>query len=383
MTFKFRFPHYFAKDIRREIGELYASTAIADFAIAVVMLFEPIFLYSVLNFTLQEVLLFMGAIYVVYIFLIPFGAKIANRIGYEHAIFLSIPFQILYWVFLFGSQHNFNLIYFAPLAYGIEKSLFWPAFHASVARFARQDQRGREFSVLHAILNITFIIGPYIGGLISEHFGVRMAFVVAASIYFCSFIPLFTTKEIFVPRVYQFRDTLKMYRQFPKKFLGYLGFGEELLVLTVWPIFIFIIVKNYEDTGILATIATLIATLIGLYIGKITDHAKSKSYLIRISSLFYFMTWIGRYFANAFFTVFALDALSRTAKDALFIPLSALTYERAENTHIMPYVVFFEQSLAIGKLLAVFLAIIVFAFTGSFFAVFVLAGLFSLLYLFI
>jgi hypothetical protein len=46
-------------------------------------------------------------------------------------------------------------------------------------------------------------------------------------------------------------------------------------------------------------------------------------------------------------------------------------------------VVFFEQALAIGKLLAALLGIVVFALTGSFMALFILAALFSLLYMFI
>ena len=378
-----RLPHYFTSHIRRQMAELYASSAIADIAMAVVMLFEPIFLYSVLGFTISEVLLFMGAVYVFYILLIPFGAKIANRFGYEHAIFCSIPFQILYWGLLFGSQQNMILVFFAPLAFALQKSLYWPAFHAIIARFANQGQQGREFSLLHQIINLSFVLGPYLGGLISEQFGVRITFVVASAVYFCSFIPLFTTKEIFIPKVYKFRDTLKLYRKLPKKFLGYLGFGEELLVLTVWPIFIFIVVKNYEDTGILATLAAFVAMVIGLYIGQLTDSSKSKVLLLRFGAVLYFVTWIGRIVANTFYTLFAIDSVSRVGKEMVFIPLSTVTYERAESSHIMPYVVFFEQSLAIGKLLAVLLGVIVFALTGSFLAVFILAGFFSLLYMLI
>lgn len=382
MSHKFRLPYYFATSVRREIGELYVSTAIADLAIAVVLLFEPIFLYSVLHFTIGEVLLFMGAVYALYIVLIPFGAKIVSRFGYEHGIFFSIPFQILYWVFLFGSQTNIAWIYLAPLAFAIEKALFWPAFHADVARFARSEQRGREFSALYAIVNLVYILGPFLGGLLSEKFGVRVTFVVASAVYFCSFIPLFTTKEVFLPKLYQFRDTWAMYKTYPKKFLGYLGFGEELLVLTVWPIYIYVVVKDYKDIGVLAAVATLVATLLALYIGKISDKY-SKRVLIRVGAFFYFLVWLARFIAGNFWSVFSVDALSRTSKDLVFIPLSTLTYERAEATHIMPYVVFFEQSLSVGKLLACVLGIAVFAATGSFFALFILAALFSILYGFI
>jgi hypothetical protein len=56
----FHLPHYFSKDVRKEMGELYASSAISNFALSIITLFEPIFLYSVLHFTIPKVLLFMA-----------------------------------------------------------------------------------------------------------------------------------------------------------------------------------------------------------------------------------------------------------------------------------------------------------------------------------
>lgn len=380
MTHKFRFPHYFSFNIRTEISELYASTAIADLAIALVLLFEPIFLYQVMSFTVQQVLLFFAVVYALYILFIPFGAKIISRYGYEHGIFFSIPFQIIYWFLLFGAKDNFNLIYFAPVVFAIEKSFFWPSFHSIVARFARDGQRGREFSVLYAIVNLMLIAGPFLGGLLAERFGVRTAFMVASAIYFCSFIPLFRTKEVFTPKIYKFRDTWELYKSYPTKFLGYLGFGEELIVLTVWPIFIYLVIKDYKDTGAVVTVATLVATILALHIGKITDR-NSKRLMIKVGAFFYTLVWFGRLIVNNAFSVFIVDALSRTSKDTVFIPLSTVTYERAEETHILPYAVFFEQSLSIGKFLAAVIGVILFSVTGSFAVLFVVAALFSLLYM--
>ncbi len=380
MTLKLRLPRYFAVAISQQIGELYASTAIADLAIALVLLFEPIFLYDVLGFSVIEVLLFFAAVYALYIVLIPFGAKIISRYGYDHGIFFSIPFQIIFWVLLFGAQDNFKLIYFAPLAFAIEKSLFWPSFHAIVARFARDGQRGREFSVLYAIVNLMQIGGPFVGGLLAEHYGLGATLIVASLIYSCSFIPLFLTREVFTPRIYKFRDTWQLYKTYPLKFIGYMGFGEELLALTIWPIFIYTVVSDYQDLGALVTVSTLVATILALYIGKVTD-LHSKRLMIKIGSFFYGLVWLARLIVTTAFGVFAVDALSRTSKDLVFIPLSTVTYERAEASHILPYVVFFEQSLSIGKFLAAVVGIIVFALTGSFVALFIAAAVFSLLYM--
>lgn len=383
MTTKLRIPHYFHSSLRRQMGELYASTAIADLALAVVLLFEPIFLFAVLKFSIQEVLWFFAAVYGAYTLLLIVSPKVVARIGYKRAILLSMPFQIAYWVLLFGSQEYRILVYFAPLAFALEKSLFWPGFHSLISTFARKDQRGREFSALYAIVHVVQIVGPLVGGILSEQLGVRMTFVLASFIYCLSAIPLFWKKELFVAQQYRFRDTVSLYKQYPKKFLGYVGFGEELLVLTIWPIFIYLAVADYQEAGAVVTIATLVSSAIALYIGKISD-IYSKQLLIKVGAIFSFLVWIFRFTAKSFWGAFGIDTLSRTSKDVVFVPLSALTYERAADTKVLPYVIFFEQSLAIGKFLAAILGVLVFTISGgSFIALFFLAALFSLLYMYL
>jgi MFS family permease len=382
MIFDFHVPHYFTKSVRHEISELSASTALADFSNAMVMLFEPIFLYKVLGLTVQQVLLFMGGVYLLYIFVIPFGGKIASMYGYRHAVALSTPFQILYWVFILAAQHNISYLYFAPLMLAVEKSLYWPGFHAIVSRYADSEQKGREFSAIYAVVNIAQTFGPFLGGYMLQRFGADAAFFAASLVYACSVVPLLVEKEVFIPKIYNYRQTWELYKMYPKKFLGYVGFGEELLQLTIWPIFIFILVKGYENIGFLATGASLAAAILALAMGKITD-SYTKRILIKLGSFFLSLVWVAKFVANTFWSAFAMDSLGRAAKDVVFIPLSTVTYLRAEANHILPYVVFFEQSLSVGKLLACVLGIVLFSLTGSFVVLFILAGAFSLLYMLI
>lgn len=210
-------------------------------------------------------------------------------------------------------------------------------------------------------------------------FGINAIFIFASVIYLCSAIPLFWSQEIFVPKTYKFHDTWELYKTYPMRFAGYLAFGEELIVLTVWPIFIYLVVRNYQDLGSLVTVATLVATAMALYIGIYTD-GHSKRTVLRIGTFFYVLSWLARLPVISPFGAFITDALSRTSKSLVFIPTSTLTYERAESTHIMPYIVGFEQALAMGKFLACVIGIIVFASTGSFVALFIVAAIFSLFY---
>lgn len=381
MTFHehFHLPHYFTSKIRSEIEHLYGAVAIGNLAQAIITLFEPIFLYHVVGLTVPEVLMFMVGVYATYAFLIPFGGKIAAKFGYAHSIFFSIPFQIIFWFLILYSEQNIALLVPAALVFAIQKTLYWPALHASLARFSDKKQRGREFSFMYAIMNLMQIIGPMLGGFFSALLGIEAVFVIASMIYFCSAIPVLWSVEKFTPKPYRYHDTVELYKKYPKNFLGYFGFGEELLVLTIWPIFIFSLIANYQDTGTLVTVATLVATGLALYIGFYTDK-HSKHALLRSGTLIYALTWLARIPVISPFGAFITDALSRTTKSLVFIPASAITYEQASKTHILPYVVGFEQMLAIGKLLAALTGIVVFTATGSFVALFIVAAIYSLFY---
>ncbi len=382
MLLNYHLPSYFSKKVRAEIGELYASSAIANMALSITLVFEPIFLYSILHFTVPQVFLFFSLVYAVYIPGIIFGGRFASLYGYKHAIAMSVPFQILYWVVLLLARENPGLVFVAAIAYGLQKSLYWPGFHALMARYADKGQVGREFSVIYAIISITQILGPLFGGWLAQHYGMTATFIIAALVYCFSVMPLFAKREEFIPKAYNYKDTWQLFKTFPKKFLGYVGFGEELLVLTIWPIFIFLIVKNFEKTGFVATGASLIATVLALIIGKITDQY-TKRILIKLGAFFSALVWVARVTASSVWNVFTLDTLSRASKEMDFIPISTVTYVRAESTHVMPYVVFFEQSLSVGKITACLLGMLLFYLTGSFMVLFILGGLYSLLYMFI
>jgi hypothetical protein len=372
-------PGYLSHHLSREIQEMYWAKAISDFATAAVLLFEPIFLYSVLGFSLQQVVLFFVATYGLYFFIMPFGAKVASLKGYEHSILYSSFFMVLYWALLFASQELLIWIYLAPIALALQKALYWPAFHADMSRFSSADQRGRENSGMYALISVIFILGPLAGGYVLEEWGFAALFVVVTSMTLLSNIPLFTTVENFAPKEYKWSDTWQMYKAYPKQMIGYWGFGEELVQLAIWPIFIFLTVPDFFKFGTIIAISTLIATLVMLYVGVLTDQ-RSKSLLIKTFGVFNSIFWFIRPYFPYLKGIMATNTLGTISKNSLIIPVTSMTYDRANETHIMPYAVFFEQNLVIGKLFMMFAVLVVLQFTSSFLPIFFLAGLFSLLF---
>lgn len=372
-------PGYLSHHLSREIKEMYWAKALSDFALAAVMLFEPIFLYSVLGFPLQKVILFFVAVYGLYLFLIPLGAKVAAARGYEHSILYSSFFQVLYWALLFASQEVQFWIYLAPIALAVQKALYWPAFHADMARFSSADQRGRENSGLYALISVIFILGPLAGGFILNELGFTALFVLVTTMTLISNLPLFTTIEQFTPKQYKYSDTLALYKAYPRQMVGYWGYGEELVQLTIWPIFIFLSVPDFFEFGTIISISTLIATLVMLYVGILTDQ-RSKQLLIRMFSLFNAIFWFIRPYMPGLGGIMVTNTLGTISKNCLTVPITSMTYDHANETHIMPYVVFFEQNLIIGKLIIMAILLVILQFTTSLVPILLLAGAFSLLF---
>lgn len=371
-------PGYLSHHLSREIKELYWAKSISDLAMAAVMLFEPVFLYT-LGYSLSQVIWFFFAVYLVYLFIMPLGAKLASYKGYEHSIFYSSFFMILYWALLFGIEFYPILIFFAPVALALQKALYWPAFHADMSRFSSADQRGRENSGMYALMSLIFIVGPLLGGFIALKFGFIWLFIIVASLMLVSNIPLFTTLEQFVIKPYKFADTWDMYKKFPKQMVGYWGFGEELTQLVIWPIFIYITIPDYFRLGAIISISTMVSTLVMLYVGILTDQ-RNKQVLIRYFSVLTGLSWVIRPFFPSVRGVLSTNTLGTISKNSLIVPLTSMTYDRANETHIMPYAVFFEQNLVIGKLLIMAVILLMLAFHLSFFYIFLLSGIFSLLY---
>ncbi|MFH1207191.1 MAG: MFS transporter [Patescibacteria group bacterium] len=381
--FQLHLPHYFSKHPSRDLKELFWSVGLMDLGIAAVTLFEPIYLF-IAGYSLKQVVFFYFLVYALYTLILPFIGRWVGRIGYEHSIFYSQFFLIAYYITLFAIPKFPPLFFIAPLFFAVQKSLYWPAYHADFAEFSSKEQRGREVGGIESLHMIVFIVGPFIGGAILEWSNFSVLFSVVAVFFILSAFPLLRIKEIYSPVKFSYNEAFRELwdKQHRRNFLAYLGFGEELIVLTLWPIFIYLVINDYLKIGIVAAFATLITSFLILYVGQAVDKYR-KEHVLRVGSILYFASWLVRGGATQVWHVFSLDTFSRFSKEVLFVPLVAMTYNQARKYGVLPYTVFYEQSIAVAKCLtaAVLLLIIQF-FAAPWVPIFILAGLCSLMYMF-
>ena len=374
---------YLPHHLRREMKELYASTVILNFAVSMIQIFEPVYLYT-LGFPLQKIILFFLIVYAAYFLLMPLGARFAKWFGYEHSIVLSTIIFILYYALFYAIAWYPWLLYVAPLLYALQKTFYWPAFHADFVSFADAHEESREIGGMTVIVLLIAVIAPIVSGIIIALWGFGALFAVVALVFICSNVPLLSTLEQFEPKPFKYVDTYKRIfaAENRRSLFAYLGYGEELIVLVVWPIFMVIVIKNLLGLGLVAGLSTLITVVVTMFIGRTSDH-RNKRFILRFGDGIYAIVWLLRLFVTTVGGVLLIDTLSTVSKNIVSVPLMALTYERARQKSIMQTVVFFEMSLVVGKLIALVLVYAILFFVPSMYVyqtAFVLAAGMSLLY---
>jgi MFS family permease len=370
----------------RQLREILVSTILLNLALAMVMIFEPIYLYQ-LGYSLQEIIWFYLLLYAVYFFIMPLGAKFSRYKGYEWGIFWGSFFFAAFYLSLFLIPSMPIFFYIAPLIFAVQKMFYWPAYHAGFAKFSDAREEGREIGTVNGVTSLVYIVGPALAGFIVLDWGYGALFLMASIIFLLSNIPTLITKEIFEAKSFSYVQAYKelFARENRRAFLAYLGFGEEFVVMILWPIFISLIVVNVFDLGLLVAGATFITVLITIYVGRLSD-SKSRRLVLTLGSSFYSLAWFIRLFIVNQLGVFFVDTMSRLSKNMVMVPLTTITYERAKEKHgVMSGVIFFEMSLVIGKILAMLIILALLFFIGDEVFVmklaFILAGIMSLLYM--
>lgn len=372
---------FFPSHMPHKLKEFYLAMTILNFALAAAMLFEPVYLYT-LGFPLYKIMFFYFAVYALYFFIMPLGGKVVKQRGFAHGMVYGSLILILYFIFLVAIPTHPIFFYLSIIALALQKTFFWPGYHADFAFFSQRGERGRDIGILTIVDTIAFIAGPLMGGIIVSVFGFPVLFAFMCVTILLSVIPLLLSREEFVPTSYNYREAYQslIAKENRQYLIGYLGFGEELIVLTVWPIFIYVAVGNFAEAGGIVALSSFITALVTLYAGRMADLKDRKS-VLQIGTILYALGWMMRFFARGGAGVFLVDFFSRTSKNVLAVPMLSGLYDYATRHSIVRTVIFFEMSLTIGKLLAAgILMVVFFFFPARWDFAFFLGGIFTALY---
>jgi len=371
------FPHYFRKHLPKQLEELYLTSAITDFSSAALAIFEPIYLWS-LGYRIREIMVYYLILYVVDFFLLPLGGKFVARFGHERSILISTGWMVGYYVALINIPNAASLFCVAPLLFALQKAFYWPAYHVDFMRFSAKEERGAEYSGVAALSTIMYTIGPIAGGAVVKFFGFDALFVIGIVSILLSSIPLFVTKSPLKREEFSYWKSLVLpfRRRYQRTTVAYLSLGHELILMTVWPIFILLSFGDLFDVGLLVGLSALVTALATLAIGKWTDR-KPKGDVLRFGGIGNLAVWLLRMVSRIPPMVLVMEWIGRIFYNSSVVSMTAITYDRAHEDDYSWHGVLYEQGFAIAKSLMALAVFILAAHTDPFVIAFALAALVS------
>lgn len=357
------------------------SLFLQNLAAGMVGIFEPVYLYQ-LGFSLREIALFYLAVYVVYLVLIPLGSKIARRLGFVHAVAYALPVLMAYFILLAIIPVAPWAFYVAPLVFAIAKTVYWPGYHADLAFYSDQGQRGQVVGITLIATGLGVVIGPMIGGAIAEAIPFSLLFIFASIIMGLAVIPLFQHKEQFTPSKISYVEPWRALREAAMRpiYFSMGGFIEEAIALAFWPIFFLTIGGSLFNIGVLMSIASIFVLTYGYFIGRKADASDFES-VTQPHAIILALSWLLRIFwPTPVGAVIGLTA-SGIGKEGSIIPVYAGVYSVASKNHTVARVTAVEMALIIAKIFAFGIAFLMTFFTDDLRSILLIAPIGALWYL--
>lgn len=374
----------FALHPRRQLKEMYAFILIFSFAASLITVFEPVFFFKQ-GFALWQIALYYAIHYILYVILIPCGGMFAARFGYERSLTASTPIFVIYFLTLASLPTIPNLFWAAPVVLTVFKILYWPAYHATFASYTDGHNRGTEQSLISLVDYSAGVLGPILGGILAMVYGFPALFIVAAAIVSLAGIPLLRTKERYHIRTFSYTSAWRIVlsRQHRRLFIAMAGWGENLIHLVLWPIFVFSVVGSVEALGFIAALSAAVMAGWGFVVGEITDRFTPRRTL-KIFVPLSMLGYVFRSLAQLPLAAVGADVWARTTQISVSIPFLSQLYTNAKRVDPLQYSVAFEMSLALFKAITAVVLVVLFLTVSAptgFVAAFALAAALSLFYL--
>lgn len=377
---------FFSVRSGRQLKELYVFSILFSIASALILIFEPVFFYQE-GVALSRIALYYALHYSLYIVLLPLGGKFAGRYGLERSLSWSMPLFVVYFVTLAAIPFLPGLFWLTWVLLTLFKIFYWPAYHAEVCKYSDDENRGTELSWLFAFTQGVGVLGPVAGGLIAAYFGFSVLFVVAASLALLAAFPLLRTRERFRRQAYDYWSPWRVItaRRYRGMVWTMLGWGENLIDMVFWPVFMFIILGGAAQLGLVASLNVVVMTLLGFLVGEISDRFSYRR-VLRWHIPFMVLGYLWRPLAATSPRVFLTDTLSKAAFIGIRIPMWHRLYRQGRQAGALSYVVALEIVLSISKAITAWALVGVFAFTlppTGFTVAWLIAAVLTTLYVFL
>ncbi|MDP3640317.1 MAG: MFS transporter [Nanoarchaeota archaeon] len=340
---------------RKELTQVYLSTAIRSFALSLLSLFVPLYFYVELQYPLAQTLLFYIYFALALGIASPFAAAFAARYGMKHSVMVSVPLYLGFIFLLYRLPFSLVPLFVLGMLSGVAIAFYWIGMHLVFVKASDHQHRGEEVSLQMVFSILASLLGPLLGGFLIVAFGFPVVFAASSFFLLLSAVVLFSSKEKHVPYHFSWRSLLQ--RSDWRNALFFISQGSRATAEgTIWPLFIFFILGNYFSLGVVGSILSGVSALVIWFMGRYSDHT-SKRKIIWLATGFESISWFLRALVRTTLHVFGVTIFGALTLGFLAAPLGALVYDKGQR-HAAAYFVQREMFISLGRILVLLLVLL-------------------------
>lgn len=111
----------------------------------------------------------------------PFSGAIADRLGRKRVLLFSMALFALVFLGYAVSRHYLPLL-FVQICEGLAWAAMGTAATALIADLVGEEERGKAMGIYNATWNLGWIVGPTLGGFLSESLGFTVTFLLCTGL---------------------------------------------------------------------------------------------------------------------------------------------------------------------------------------------------------
>lgn len=394
------FPHFHVNlKSNHNMRMLYGIRVLRELKGNLIFFFIPLFLFQTgpkisflmgFNFSdFQKGMIAVGLYFIMYriamlLSVVPVGKFIATKLGFKNAFIVSRVLAVIVMVLYHQSTTHYWLVFAAAFLDGIEGAFFWPLFYNIFGSSAKKKEVGKSLGFLQFALQFVAMAAPALGGLIIVMLGYDKLFMTGMLLTMSGVAFAISMHDGIVTAVPSFKELFAWLKEkrFRQLSMTYVGRYINDSVLTIWPLYVYLLLQGVERVGFLYSMSLFIAMLLSFFIGFYIDHNKSKKPFF-LSGGFLSLLWFLRMRAVDLWSVVFVDVTNRLVSSFHWMFYDAILIRRGRGEKSYPFFIYREVTLSLGGILVWLIFTGLFIFSGDWRMLFLLAAMGTISSLFI
>lgn len=331
-----------------ELNEIFAVMSLRSFVCSLIGIFGPIYLY-ILGYSFRDIIIMHLAMFSVEFAFEYITARLISRFGPKHTMALSMIFLVAHYWMLWTVQSYGWPLWLIGMMGGIHLALYWQSYHYDFSRSKHKREATEDVSKLYIMLALLGAIAPFIGGVISTHYGFSPLYIIVIfSLMFVMF-PLLKSGEKHVPKSFSLAK-LTCKPSF-KDMVSYGGYGIEASTsLVAWPLFAFLIVGTTQNVGLVTSLALVFTITITYMVGKKVNDG-NRHEIIKIGSLLDGLVYALLVFVETFMQILSLNFVRSIVSSFRSAPFVSEYYLHADEQNRAEYIFIMESTIDVFKII--------------------------------